>query len=93
MMYVYYKFIKYSSIVLIQRFLLTLIGLLAVVFSELETSININCNDTTCKYFSKTGKRMSKVATEAQEKSGFLTTYLVELFKNHKLIKIFQKKI
>ena len=28
-----------------------------------------------------------------QEKSGFLTTYLVELFKNHKLIKIFQKEI
>ena len=38
------------------------------------------------------GKRMSKVATEAQEKSGFLTTYLVELFKNHKLTKIFQKE-
>ena len=33
---------------------------------------------------------MGKVATEAQEKSGYLTTYLVELFKNHKLIKIFQ---
>tara|TARA_B100000902_G_scaffold395968_1_gene455732 strand:- start:624 stop:1898 length:1275 start_codon:yes stop_codon:yes gene_type:complete len=38
------------------------------------------------------GKRVRKVATEAQEKSGFLTTYLVELFKNHKLIKIFQKE-
>jgi len=38
------------------------------------------------------GKRVSKVTTEAQEKSGFLTTYLVELFKNHKLIKIFQKE-
>ena len=38
------------------------------------------------------GKRVGKVATEAQEKSGFLTTYLVELFKNHKLIKIFQKE-
>jgi len=35
---------------------------------------------------------MSKVTTEAQQKSGFLTTYLVELFKNHKLIKIFQKE-
>ena len=32
------------------------------------------------------------MTTEAQEKSGFLTTYLVELFKNHKLIKIFQKE-
>ena len=39
------------------------------------------------------GKRVGKVATEAQEKSGFLTTYLIELFKNHKLIKIFQKKV
>jgi subfamily B ATP-binding cassette protein MsbA len=29
---------------------------------------------------------------QAQEKSGFLTSYLVELFKNHKLIKIFQKE-
>ena len=29
------------------------------------------------------GKRINKVATEAQEKSGFLTSYLVELFKNH----------
>ena len=38
------------------------------------------------------GKRIGKVTTEAQQKSGFLTTYLVELFKNHKLIKIFQKE-
>ena len=38
------------------------------------------------------GKRMGKVSTQAQEKSGFLTTYLVELFKNHKVIKIFQKE-
>jgi len=38
------------------------------------------------------GKRISKVTTEAQQKSGFLTSYLVELFKNHKLIKIFQKE-
>ena len=38
------------------------------------------------------GKRVGKVTTQAQEKSGFLTTYLVELFKNHKIIKIFQKE-
>ncbi len=44
-------------------------------------------------FFAKTlGKRIGKVTTEAQQKSGFLTTYLVELFKNHKLIKIFQKE-
>ena len=34
------------------------------------------------------GKRIGKVVTEAQEKSGFLNTHLIELFKNHKLIKI-----
>ena len=38
------------------------------------------------------GKRMGKVTTQAQEKSSFLTKYLVELFKNHKLTKIFQKE-
>ena len=38
------------------------------------------------------GKRIGKVVTEAQEKSGFLNTYLIELFKNHKLVKIFQRE-
>ena len=39
------------------------------------------------------GKRVGKVVTEAQEKSGYLTAYLVEIFKNHKLIKIFKRKL
>ena len=38
------------------------------------------------------GKRMRKVATQAQEKSGDLNRYLVDLFKNHKIIKIFQRE-
>ena len=38
------------------------------------------------------GKRMSKVVTEAQEKSGDLNKYLIDLFKNHKIIKIFQRE-
>ena len=63
------------------------------VFTKLEAFTYLNNNDTSCKLFSKNAwKRISKVTTEAQEKSGFLTTYLVELFKNHKLIKIFQKE-
>ena len=37
-------------------------------------------------------KEPYEITTEAQQKSGFLTTYLVELFKNHKLIKIFQRE-
>jgi subfamily B ATP-binding cassette protein MsbA len=40
----------------------------------------------------KLGKRMGKVTTEAQEKSGNLNRYLVDLFKNHKIIKIFQRE-
>jgi subfamily B ATP-binding cassette protein MsbA len=35
---------------------------------------------------------MSKVTTEAQEKSGDLNKYLIDLFKNHKIIKIFQRE-
>ena len=73
---------------------LTLIGLLIVMFSQnwklaLISIIMIPLASISAKTL---GKRISKVTTEAQEKSGFLTTYLVELFKNHKLIKIFQKE-
>ena len=35
---------------------------------------------------------MGKVVTEAQEKSGDLNKYLIDLFKNHKIIKIFQRE-
>jgi subfamily B ATP-binding cassette protein MsbA len=73
---------------------LTLIGLLAVMFLQnwklaLISIIMIPLASVSARQL---GKRIGKVATEAQEKSGYLTTYLVELFKNHKLIKIFQKE-
>ena len=38
------------------------------------------------------GKRMNKISTQAQEKSGDLNRYLIDLFKNHKMIKIFQRE-
>jgi len=38
------------------------------------------------------GKRIGKVSTEAMVKAGALNTYLIEIFKNHKLIKIFQRE-
>tara|TARA_B100000795_G_scaffold256061_1_gene228213 strand:- start:1178 stop:2458 length:1281 start_codon:yes stop_codon:yes gene_type:complete len=38
------------------------------------------------------GKRIGKVATEQMQRAGILNTYLIELFKNHKLIKIFQQE-
>ena len=72
----------------------TLIGLLMVMFFQnwklsLIAIIMIPLASVVSKTLSK---RIKKVTIEAQEKSGFLTTYLVELFKNHKLIKIFQKE-
>lgn len=36
------------------------------------------------------GKRINKIANEMLVKSEFFTTHLIEIFKNHKLIKIFQ---
>ena len=73
---------------------LTLIGLLTVMFLQnwklsLIAIILIPIASTAARSL---GKRMGKVTTEAQEKSAVLTRYLVELFKNHKLTKIFQKE-
>jgi len=73
---------------------LTLIGLLTVMFVQnwklsLVAMIMIPCASIAAKTL---GKRIGKVATEAQEKSGLLNTYLIEIFKNHKLIKIFQNE-
>jgi len=73
---------------------LTLIGLLTVMFLQnwklsLIAMVLIPIASTAARSL---GKRMGKVTTEAQEKSSFLTKYLVELFKNHRLTKIFQKE-
>ena len=73
---------------------LTLIGLLAVMFFQnwklsLIAIIMIPLATIIAR---KLGKRMGKVATEAQEKSGHLNRYFVDLFKNHKIIKIFQRE-
>ncbi len=73
---------------------LTLIGLLTVMFLQnwklsLISIIMIPLASISAKTL---GRRMGKITTQAQERSGDLTTYLVELFKNHKLIKIFQKE-
>jgi subfamily B ATP-binding cassette protein MsbA len=38
------------------------------------------------------GRRIGKAATEQMLKAGVLNTFLIELFKNHKLIKIFQQE-
>ncbi|MDA8670672.1 ABC transporter ATP-binding protein [Candidatus Pelagibacter sp.] len=83
-----------SAILTLFKDSLTLFGLLIVMFMQnWKLSIISIIMIPLAGFFSKKlGKRVGKVVTEAQEKSGYLTTYLVELFKNHKLIKIFQKE-
>ena len=83
-----------NAILTIFKDSLTLIGLLTVMFLQnwklaLISIIMIPLASISARTL---GKRIGKVATEAQEKSGYLTSYLIELFKNHKLIKIFQKE-
>ena len=73
---------------------LALIGLIIVMFFQnwklsLIAIIMIPLASLTAKIL---GKRMGKVATQAQEKSGDLNRYLIDLFKNHKIIKIFQRE-
>ncbi len=73
---------------------ITLIGLLIVMFYQnwqlsLIAIIMIPLASLAAKTL---GKRISKVTTEAQLKAGELNKHLMEIFKNHKLIKIFQKE-
>ena len=73
---------------------LTLIGLLIVMFYQnwklsLLAIIMIPLASIAAKSL---GKRIGKVSTEAMVKAGDLNTYLIEIFKNHKLIKIFQRE-
>ena len=73
---------------------LTLIGLLTVMFYQnwklsIIALIMIPLASIAAKSL---GKRMGKVSTQAQERSGFLNKHLIEIFKNHKLIKIFQRE-
>ena len=73
---------------------LTLIGLIGVMFYQnwklaFFALIMIPLASFAAKSL---GKRIGKITTQAQESSGILTTYMLEIFKNHKIIKIFQKE-
>ena len=73
---------------------LTLIGLITVMFVQnWQLSLIAITMIPFASVVAKTlGKRVLKVTTEAQEKSGDLNKYLIDIFKNHKLIKIFQRE-
>jgi len=73
---------------------LTLIGLLSVMFYQnwklsLIAIIMIPVASLAAKSL---GKRISKVTTQQMDHAGVLNSYLIEIFKNHKLTKIFQRE-
>ena len=84
------------SVVLLNLFkdTLTLFGLLFVMFYQnwklsLIAIIMIPFASYTAQ---KLGKKIGKVSTIGMESAGFLNTHLMEIFKNHKLMKIFQRE-
>jgi subfamily B ATP-binding cassette protein MsbA len=84
------------SIVILNLFKdgLTLIGLLFVMFYQnWKLALIAIMMIPLASFASKNlGKRIGKITNEAQVESGILTTHLIEIFKNHKLIKIFQQE-
>ncbi len=73
---------------------ITLIGLLCVMFYQnwklsLIAIIMIPLASFAAKSL---GKRIGKVSTQQMQRAAVLTSYLIEIFKNHKLMKIFQKE-
>ena len=72
---------------------LTLIGLLSVMFYQnwklsLVAIIMIPLASFAAKSL---GKRIGKVSTQTMATGGVVNTFLMEIFKNHKLSKIVQK--
>ena len=83
-----------DTILLLTKDSLTLIGLLTVMFYQnwklaLFALIMIPLASVAAKTL---GKRMGKISTQTMETYGNVTTYLLEIFKNHKIIKIFQRE-
>ena len=74
---------------------LTLAGLMGVMlYQNWKLSIIAIIMIPLASFFARLlGKRISKITTQSMEKVGVLNTYLMEIFKNHKLIQIFQKEV
>ena len=73
---------------------LTLVGLLCVMFYQnwklsLLAIIMIPIASIAAKTL---GKRIGKVTNQQMQRAGILNTYLMEILKNHKLAKIFQRE-
>ena len=72
----------------------TLICLLFVMFYQnLNLSLFAIIMIPLASYAAKSlGKRIGKVVTQAQEVSGIVTSYLTEILKNYKIVKVYQKE-
>ncbi len=73
---------------------LTLIGLLSVMFYQnWKLSLVAIVMIPLASFFANIlGRRITKITTQAMDRAGLINTYLIEIFKNHKLMKIFQKE-
>ena len=73
---------------------LTLFGLLVVMFYQnWKLSLIAIIMIPLASYAAKSlGKRIGKVSTQQMQKAATLTSYLIEIFKNHRILKIFQKE-
>ena len=73
---------------------LTLIGLLAVMFYQnWKLSLIAIVMIPLASFFARfLGKRVNKVTVQAMDMAAVLNTHLMEIFRNHKLIKVFQKE-
>ena len=74
---------------------LTLIGLLIVMFYQnWKLSLIAIMMIPLASFFANIlGRRITKITTQAMDQAGIVNTYLIEIFKNHKLMKIFHKFI
>ena len=84
------------SVVLLNLFkdTLTLFGLIFVMFYQnWKLSLIAIIMIPFASYIAqKLGKKIGKVSTTGMENAAFLNTHLMEVFKNHKLMKIFQRE-
>ena len=73
---------------------LTLIGLLGVMFYQnWKLSFIAIVMIPLASFFARfLGKRINKITVQAMDSAATLNTHLMEIFRNHKLIKVFQKE-
>ena len=73
---------------------LTLVGLLGVMFYQnWKLSLIAIVMIPLASFFARfLGKRINKVTIQAMDSAAILNTLLLEIFRNHKLIKVFQKE-